>query len=209
MYYLILIFIILILTITTYILHRKYNRIIIDKDIQIEILSSEVNKLTVKDPLTNTYNRQFFDENYTKEFHRARRVKQPLALIYFDVDNIDEIQKDHGKEAVDITLKELSLILNDVIQRDTDFVARYNSHLFATVLYNTFSDGVELVTERILTKIKNIKLYDQNISLSIGVHVGIPDNHTNTEMMINESLKALTKAKKRENNSIEFSLNSI
>lgn len=209
MFYLVLIFIILILSITIFMIHRKYNRIIIDKNIKLEILSSEINKLTVKDPLTNTFNRQFFDDNYIKEFHRARRVKQPLALIYFDVDNIEKIQKGHGTEAVDITLKEVSLILNDAIQRDTDFIARYNSHLFAAVLYNTFSDGVELVVERILTKLKNIKLYDQSISLSIGVHVGIPDNHTNTEMMINESLKALTKAKKRENNSIEFSLNSI
>lgn len=201
---LIFIGILLLYTATTFVIVHK-------KNLQIELLKSEVEKLTVIDPLTQTYNRPFFDSNYIKEFHRCRRVRQPLGIILFSVDDIRDINNDFSHELGDKVLSYISSILNDVIQRDTDFVARYHGNEFIAILYNTKSDGAELVINRVINELNNSNLddYPKEVTLSIGVHVGIPDNHTNSNMMLSEANKALDKAKKESGISIEFSLNSV
>lgn len=204
LYLIIVILIVLIFLLRIYLLNK-----IRDRDVKIEILSSEVNKLTQKDPLTNIYNRLYFDKNYIKEFHRARRVKQPLGILCVDVDNLKAINANKGKAVGDSVIQEVAKVLSIVIQRDTDFVTRYNGDEFIAILYNANSDGVELVLNRIMSKLETITPEFANFSISAGVHVGIPDNHTNSEMMLNEAEKALLKAKKESGNSVEFSVNSI
>lgn len=185
--------------------------IIYRKNTLIELLKSEVDKLTVIDPLTHTYNRPFFDKNYIREFHRCRRVKQPLGIVLFSIDNINSINNEFSHEIGDMVISSVANALNDVIQRDTDFVARYHGHEFIAILYNTKSDGAELVINRVKKSLDFIKIedYPKEITLSIGVHVGIPDNHTNSNMMLSEANKALKKAKKESGLSVEFSLNSV
>lgn len=204
LYLTIITLIVLIIVLRFYFLNK-----IRDKDVEIEILSSEVNKLSQKDPLTNIYNRLYFDKNYIKEFHRARRVKQPLGILCVDLDDLKKINIEEGKSVGDSIIKDIAKILNKVIQRDTDFVVRYNSDEFIAILYNTDSNGVELVLERIISNLDIKTPKGKPVYISAGVHVGIPDNHTNSEMMLNEAVKALLKAKKQLGNSIEFSLNSI
>lgn len=204
LYLTIITLIVLIIVLRFYFLNK-----IRDKDVEIEILSSEVNKLNQKDPLTNIYNRLYFDKNYIKEFHRARRVKQPLGILCVDLDDLKKINIEEGKSVGDSIIKDIAKILNKVIQRDTDFVVRYNSDEFIAILYNTDSNGVELVLERIISNLDIKTPKGKPVYISAGVHVGIPDNHTNSEMMLNEAVKALLKAKKQLGNSIEFSLNSI
>lgn len=204
MLYLFFIGILLLYTATAFIIIHKKNTL-------IELLKSEVEKLTVIDPLTHTYNRPFFDKNYIREFHRCRRVKQPLGIILFSVDNIRSINRDYSHELGDSALSYTSSILNEVIQRDTDFVARYHGNEFIAILYNTKGDGADLVIKRVVKRLEETSLdeYPEKITLSIGVHVGIPDNHTNSNMMLSEANKALDKAKKESGISIEFSLNSV
>ena len=161
---------------------------------EIQKLEEQVEDLTLKDRLTNTFNRHYFDETFIKEFHRARRASLPLGVVFIEINMIDP---------TDEVLKTTAKLILSIIKRDTDFVAKYSNNTFIAVLNNTISDGVEYVVEKV---VKNI---DPSLEISIGVHVGIPDGHTSSQIMLNEAEKALEKAKKGGVSNIEFSLNSI
>lgn len=157
-----------------YIKHLKEDNIIIDE-------------LTIIDSETGLYNRDFFDKTYLSEYHRARRIKHPIALLFLETENI----------------KDISMILKSSIKRDTDFLSRYERNLFVAVMYDTNSDGVDLVIKRIMDNLNS------SLIINMGIHAGIPDGHTSSRNLLNQALKALTKSKNRGDNIIEFSLNSI
>jgi len=52
----------------------------------------EINKeLSIRDPLTNAYNRRFLDEILEKEFQKAIRYQTKLSIIILDVDNFKNL----------------------------------------------------------------------------------------------------------------------
>src|SRR5207302_1882721 len=50
----------------------------------------------VRDPLTDVYNRGFFEEALTLEFKRAARRSQLLGLVFIDLDGFKACNDLHG-----------------------------------------------------------------------------------------------------------------
>jgi diguanylate cyclase (GGDEF)-like protein len=191
------------------IVNVKYSQKLRIKNNELDKLNSKLKELTIKDTLTNCFNRLYFEKNYIKEFHRSRRASQPIAILFIDIDDFKEINDSLGHEVGDTILIKVAKALNTAIQRETDFVARYGGDEFIAVLYNTNSQGVDLVIKRIKDGMEGITETEKKTTISIGVHVGIPDSHTNSRMMLIEADKALYKAKKNGKNRTEYSINSF
>lgn len=147
----------------------------------------EIKALTVKDKKTGIYNRNYFDTVYIAEFHRSRRINHPISLIFIQSDSSLEVATN----------------LMEAIHRDTDFIACYQKSLYVAVLYDTDSEGTDMVVKRIMDH----RPADHNIN--IGVYAGVPDNHISSQYMIDEAYKALEKSLKLGMNIVEFSLNSV
>lgn len=100
------------------------------------------------DPLTGLYNYSFYQEHLkeiTRDHKKAHRV---FTTILLELENIEQINKDHGCIEGDKVLRQISEILITVI-RGEDLASRIGGHRFALTLPDTNEDHALNVLSRI------------------------------------------------------------
>lgn len=175
-----IVYVLAILIVLTFLLSSHYYRQIISEKDRI------INELTITDIETGTYNRKFFERVFLTEYHRARRMKQPLTIILVETDDTESF----------------SQILLSSVKRETDYIARYDDVLFVILLSGVDSEGVDEVVKRIMGNLGTI-------NVNMGINIIIPDRHSSSANMINEAEKALNLSKAHGKNTIEYSLKSL
>ena len=89
--------------------------------------------LADEDPLTAVANRRAFVRQLTRTIAVTHRHRVPASIIYFDVDNLKQINDVHGHPAGDAALRHLAGVLHDNI-RSSDIVGRLGGDEFGVVL---------------------------------------------------------------------------
>ena len=124
------------------------------------------------DPLTQTHNRAAFNDTLQREILRANRCKQPLSMIFADIDYFKSINDEHGHDCGDIALAFVANKIKDSV-RGSDIVFRYGGEEFVILLADTNLDEAAVIAERIRSSLECHTLaYDMsvlNITLSLGV----------------------------------------
>lgn len=141
-------------------------------------LDESVN-MSIKDGLTNLYNRRFFDLHLEQMATKAIEEGKPLAVLMMDMDHFKEVNDTYGHPAGDAVLKDLSAIIKNCT-RLTDLTARYGGEEFVIVLNNANKDDALSVGERIRKRVEEHEflLPDGRIihkTVSIGVSEFNPD----------------------------------
>lgn len=87
------------------------------------------------------------------EVERVKRHGEPLALALIDIDNLEEIQQEHGPEVADNVLNRYT---SEVLGRfrSYDMVARYNKQEFAVLLPNTGKENALRALEKVHKRAK-------------------------------------------------------
>jgi diguanylate cyclase (GGDEF)-like protein len=86
------------------------------------------------DPLTGAHNRRFFDHFLGVAIEQARRARQPLTVLVFDIDNFKTFNDQYGHGAGDEILREAVKLLRSVI-RPSDKVCRIGGDEFAVIFH--------------------------------------------------------------------------
>jgi diguanylate cyclase (GGDEF)-like protein len=110
---------------------------------------AELTRLAYRDTLTDLHNRRYFDEHFQREWERARRSRQPLALVLIDLDHFKAFNDRYGHPAGDSCLVEFSHLLQRCATRPADIVARLGGEEFGMVLPETSAIGGEEVAQRL------------------------------------------------------------
>lgn len=71
-------------------------------------LREQLRAESIRDPLTNLFNRRHMEESLDREISRALRSNKPLSIIMIDLDRPKSINDTYGHVAGDVALKELS-----------------------------------------------------------------------------------------------------
>jgi diguanylate cyclase (GGDEF)-like protein/PAS domain S-box-containing protein len=106
------------------------------KDItqQMEMVQ-KLETLATTDTLTGLYNRYKINQIIDEEIRRAKRYKEPFALLMFDIDHFKKINDTYGHDVGDIVLQEFSqLILSSI--RESDKFGRWGGEEFMLVAPN-------------------------------------------------------------------------
>ncbi len=109
----------------------------------------KLTRLAYRDTLTDLHNRRYFDEHFQREWERARRSRQPLALVLIDLDYFKSYNDRYGHPAGDSCLVEFAHLLTRCASRPADIVARLGGEEFVMVLPETSAVGGEEVAQRL------------------------------------------------------------
>ena len=78
--------------------------------------------LSIRDPLTNLYNRRYFNKRIEEEISRATRQKGHFALLLCDLDHFKKVNDTRSHQVGDEILKAVGQAIQTAT-RDIDFVS--------------------------------------------------------------------------------------
>ena len=109
------------------------------------------------DALTGIANRQGFNEVMAREFARAMRFRQPLAIVILDLDNFKRVNDRYGHPVGDQVLAGTARMLSTRV-RESDFVARWGGEEFAVIASMTDAAGAARLAEKLraLMEVSNL-----------------------------------------------------
>ncbi|WP_455373762.1 GGDEF domain-containing protein [Limibacillus halophilus] len=144
-------------------------------------LEQKVERLSLRDPLTDLYNRAYFLEALDGGAKRAARQHRSYHVVMVDVDGLAEINDAHGHQAGDRLLVEMGQRLRYCL-RDTDVVARLGGDEFAILLEEGEQPlNITGVLDRLRGEIAFDLTIDETgtsvpVSASIGLACNLSDN---------------------------------
>lgn len=164
-----------------------------------EILKKEA----TTDSLTNICNRRFFDAHYEMAVADAKRQKHPLSIFMVDIDFFKSYNDYYGHIAGDNVIKLVAGALKSQLSRATDIVARYGGEEFVLIMPHLPQKIAEQFAEKLRNVVLNLEIphiksrpFNQ-ITISIGLYTGIPENDDN---LLNKADSALYQAKLKGRN---------
>jgi PAS domain S-box/diguanylate cyclase (GGDEF) domain len=152
---------------------------------------------SLKDDLTNLFNRRGLLKQAAPYFDFARRQKEKLLLLFIDLDGMKRINDEFGHNEGDNALINTATILNRSF-RSSDIVARLGGDEFAvlvTDLNANKEDAIRRLTE-------NLKFYNASdicrhkLSFSIGVAALEPQRMTCFEELLEQADQAMYEQKR-------------
>jgi len=116
------------------------------------------------DETIGIFSREYFDLALAKVIQNMTRADDVLSVMLVAIDGDGNV----GNECLRLVAQTLSRNL----YRSDDFVARYGNSEFAVVIPRTLREGMEVVAERTLERIRALEGID--ITVSIGVATNSP-----------------------------------
>ncbi len=108
----------------------------------------KLREISIRDPLTNIYNRRYIFDRLQHIVSKNRRSGQVLAVAIADIDFFKKINDTHGYSAGDFILREFAAILGASI-REYDLLARYGGEEFIMLFDGTTSAQASEIVDRI------------------------------------------------------------
>jgi diguanylate cyclase (GGDEF)-like protein len=167
-------------------------------------------ELIIKDDTASCFNRRHFEEFLPEELARASRFRAPVSLIFLDLDNLKEVNKEHGHSMGSRTLYEVSVRIRSKI-RKFDKLFRYGGDEFCIVLPETEWHGAMEVAERVRRAIADKAFLVRelgrecvHITASLGI-ASFPLHARTQKDLIERADRAMQKIKNGSKNAIGIS----
>lgn len=127
---------------------------------------------TVRDALTQVYNRRHLDEQMRIEFSYAARHGTNLSVILLDADHFKSVNDNYGHLAGDEVLKGLAQSIMRMVRAE-DIVARYGGEEFAVVIRGVNSANAMILAERIRARIQGLQIAFEGQTIQVTASLGV------------------------------------
>jgi two-component system cell cycle response regulator len=170
-----------------------------------------------QDCLTGAWNRRFFDTFLRDAIARAHKVRRPVTVMVFDLDNFKSYNDDFGHKAGDDILCETVRLMNSVI-RHGDRVCRIGGDEFAVIFADpegprqpgsTHPDSVEIIAKRFQDKVCSMSFpklgmeAPGTLSISAGLAT-YPWDGSDPEALLRHADQLALESKRKGKNAITF-----
>ena len=163
--------------------------------------------LALTDPLTGLANRRLLADRIAMAVVRARRNKNPMAVVYLDLDGFKQINDTLGHGTGDVLLKMVARRLLETV-REEDTVARLGGDEFMIALWHVSGSGeaatVALKVIEAVSQPYDIEGHTVNITTSAGVGI-YPDHGADADELMKSADLALYEAKRAGKNTYRIS----
>jgi two-component system cell cycle response regulator len=160
-------------------------------------------ELSETDALTTLLNARGFAQRLRAEIKRSKRYREPLSLLFLDLDGLKHINDRHGHRAGSEALRQVADVIRGEL-RASDAGARWGGDEFTILAPNTDIAAASLFAERIRVRIAE-HVADWPLTASIGV--ASLDNRNGSEpsdpaALMRSADDALYEAKRRGKNTV-------
>jgi len=167
---------------------------------QLAQMGSQLDALTLRDPLTGLYTHRAFQERLREEVARALRYSQPMSLLIADIDQFASVNYDLGYQAGDEILRRIATVLLEDDSPDrvrtSDIVARYSGEEFVLLLPETAKPGALTKAARLRDAVGLAEMPgSRRLSVSVGVAC-LPEDAADPEGLLTAAEAALRGAKR-------------
>lgn len=119
--------------------------------IELEEKNTILNELSITDPLTDLYNRRYFDEILEKKILMLNAKRQKFAFMIIDIDYFKDFNDSFGHHNGDKALETISKLIKGIFFRSSDYVFRLGGEEFGILFtYHINEQAVELAQHLIL-----------------------------------------------------------
>lgn len=141
--------------------------------LRLQRMAQHLMRLSHRDPLTGVADRHQFDDELLREWRRAARLAQPMALLLAGIDGFADLNVQQGRAAADHRLRDLAGEIQQLLQRPADLLARYGADEFALLLPDTAMAGAIQIAERLQQQLRGF-------TASIGIGWALPGEASDT-----------------------------
>ncbi len=159
--------------------------------------------ISILDPLTKQYNKEYFDLRFDEEYKRAIRDELAISLIIIDVNEFKAYNELYGKKEADSCLRKIANCLNKQCSRPADIVFRIKADVFYVLLPNT--KHARLIAQKCKDAVDSLALSHDNsihsniVRVSFGFASISAKNASEIDFLINKSQESLTVNKIKKN----------
>ncbi|WP_158234182.1 sensor domain-containing diguanylate cyclase [Oceaniglobus indicus] len=168
-------------------------------------LRHELQDQSMRDPLTNLWNRRWFMEASQRELNRARSTAGALSIVSFDVDHFKTFNDAHGHDAGDHVLREVAMLL-DVQFTGACAPARIGGEEFVALCPGLSLADATRAAERFIESLAVLELAHggtvlPRITASAGV-AAFPEDGDKVDRLMKVADEALYRAKEQGRNRV-------
>jgi diguanylate cyclase (GGDEF)-like protein len=162
-------------------------------------LRESMRNLSIRDPLTDLFNRRYMEEALEQELHRSKRAASQLAVIMVDIDHFKGFNDNFGHDAGDAVLRSLGDFLKKHV-RGSDIACRYGGEEFILILSPVMADGARQRAEKIRAGAAMLQVTHAGrdlgpITISLGVAI-FPMHADAASAIVKAADRALYQAKR-------------
>jgi diguanylate cyclase (GGDEF)-like protein len=162
-------------------------------------LRESLRNQSICDPLTGLFNRRYMEESLEREFSRASRNKNSVAIVMTDLDNFKRFNDTFGHQAGDALLRAFGDLLKRS-SRGQDIACRYGGEEFVLVLTDSNLAGALRRAEILRQQVKQLSVeYAGQLLGAVTISMGValyPDHGTTMGDVLRASDQALYCAKR-------------
>ena len=164
-----------------------------------------IRRLANFDPLTGLPNRTLFSDRVSQAIRQAERTREPLALMFLDLDRFKHINDTLGHDCGDKLLIQVGQRLATAV-RQQDTVSRLGGDEFVLLLPSTPASGAMVVAEKLLASICEpcqIGHHELSVTPSIGIAM-YPSDGKEFESLSKSADVAMYRSKREGRNTYRF-----
>ncbi|WP_194287430.1 GGDEF domain-containing protein [Gracilibacillus oryzae] len=166
----------------------------IEKEQQLIVKSTMMERLTKIDPLTNLYNHKTFYEYLDFLYEQCVTSDMPVQLALIDIDNFKQVNDLHGHSNGDIVLKRVAQAISEKVTEE-DIAARYGGEEFAVLLTNKSLESTYQILEELRHRIANEFHSELNNCITVSIGLKQLEKHFTKSEFFHETDELLYKAK--------------
>ncbi|QOP42381.1 diguanylate cyclase [Sulfurimonas marina] len=167
-----------------------------------------IEEISIRDGLTDIFNRRYFNEMFPKYINSAKRKNGLVSFLILDIDHFKEYNDTYGHQKGDDVLIKVAKTLKKSLKRGDDYCFRLGGEEFGILFSVETKEKADLFSNEIRGNIENLKIEHKHnsasryITVSVGVVSRYASDISQVEKIYAEADKLLYEAKKNGRNKV-------
>ena len=171
-----------------------------------------IEEISIRDGLTNIYNRRHFNEIFPKLINSTRRKGELVSFLLMDIDHFKQYNDNYGHQMGDNVLISFAQCLKNSIKRADDYAFRLGGEEFGIIFKCETKEKAVEFADRLRQNIEDLQIthafngVSQFITASIGLVCKNANDISDMDEIYKEADDLLYKAKEEGRNRVVHNL---